>query len=310
MNLQHLKHWLALAETGSFSRAAEKLFITQSALSRSIQALEEELGGPLVDRMGKRNELTPLGQSVLARARRIVHEAAELKQGAALLQQGGLGTLHLGLGSGPAAMLMTPWLVYMARHHPNVQVSVSRGPTELQLQQLRQRSLDALVVDVRRVDPAADLLMGPQYEMAAAMVCRAGHPLLAQYPQGVPFEAVLRFPVAAVPLSQEVSRILVSRYGARADPRQLTTLECEDIVSLLETVGQTDAVYLGILGPAQSALLRGELVTLPVQPALQAGARLGLVTLAGRTELPVMQVFREFVDRILGGAQALAEAGP
>ena len=310
MNLQHLKHWLALAETGSFSRAAEKLFITQSALSRSIQALEEELGGALVDRMGKRNELTPLGQSVLARARRIVHEAAELKQGAALLQQGGLGTLHLGLGSGPAAMLMTPWLVYMARHHPNVQVSVSRGPTELQLQQLRQRSLDALVVDVRRVDPAADLLMGPQYEMAAAMVCRAGHPLLAQYPQGVPFEAVLRFPVAAVPLSQEVSRILVSRYGARADPRQLTTLECEDIVSLLETVGQTDAVYLGILGPAQSALLRGELVTLPVQPALQAGARLGLVTLAGRTELPVMQVFREFVDRILGGAQALAEAGP
>lgn len=260
--------------------------------------------------MGKRNELTPLGQSVLARARRIVHEAAELKQGAALLQQGGLGTLHLGLGSGPAAMLMTPWLVYMARHHPNVQVSVSRGPTELQLQQLRQRSLDALVVDVRRVDPAADLLMGPQYEMAAAMVCRAGHPLLAQYPQGVPFEAVLRFPVAAVPLSQEVSRILVSRYGARADPRQLTTLECEDIVSLLETVGQTDAVYLGILGPAQPALLRGDLVTLPVQPALQAGARLGLVTLAGRTELPVMQVFREFVDRILGGAQALAEAGP
>lgn len=310
MNLQHLKHWLALAETGSFSRAAEKLFITQSALSRSIQALEEELGGALVDRMGKRNELTPLGQSVLARARRIVHEAAELKQGAALLQQGGLGTLHLGLGSGPAAMLMTPWLVYMARHYPNVQVSVSRGPTELQLQQLRQRSLDALVVDVRRVDPAADLLMGPQYEMAAAMVCRAGHPLLAQYPQGVPFEAVLRFPVAAVPLSQEVSRILVSRYGARADPRQLTTLECEDIVSLLETVGQTDAVYLGILGPAQPALLRGDLVTLPVQPALQAGARLGLVTLAGRTELPVMQVFREFVDRILGGAQALAEAGP
>ena len=310
MNLQHLKHWLALAETGSFSRAAEKLFITQSALSRSIQALEEELGGALVDRMGKRNELTPLGQSVLARARRIVHEAAELKQGAALLQQGGLGTLHLGLGSGPAAMLMTPWLVYMARHHPNVQVSVSRGPTELQLQQLRQRSLDALVVDVRRVDPAADLLMGPQYEMAAAMVCRAGHPLLAQYPQGVPFEAVLRFPVAAVPLSQEVSRILVSRYGARADPRQLTTLECEDIVSLLETVGQTDAVYLGILGPAQPALLRGDLVTLPVQPALQAGARLGLVTLAGRTELPVMQVFREFVDRILGGAQALVEAGP
>lgn len=81
MNLKHLAHWLALAETGSFSRAAEKLHITQSALSRSIQVLEEELGGPLVDRIGKKNELTPLGQSVLERARRIVHEAQELRQG-------------------------------------------------------------------------------------------------------------------------------------------------------------------------------------------------------------------------------------
>ena len=65
MNLRHLEHWLALADTGSFSRAAEKLHITQSALSRSIQALEEDLGGPLVDRVGKKNELTPLGRSVL-----------------------------------------------------------------------------------------------------------------------------------------------------------------------------------------------------------------------------------------------------
>ena len=90
MNLKHLAHWLALAETGSFSRAAEKLHITQSALSRSIQVLEEDLGGALVDRVGKKNELTPLGLSVLERARRIVHEAQELQQGAALLQQGGL----------------------------------------------------------------------------------------------------------------------------------------------------------------------------------------------------------------------------
>ena len=92
MNLKHLAHWLALAETGSFSRAAEKLHITQSALSRSIQVLEEDLGGPLVDRVGKKNELTPLGQLVLKRAQRIVHEAKELQQGAALLQQGGLST--------------------------------------------------------------------------------------------------------------------------------------------------------------------------------------------------------------------------
>ena len=295
MNLRHLEHWLALAETGSFSRAAEKLHITQSALSRSIQALEDELGGPLVDRIGKRNELTPLGRSVLARAQRIVHEAAELKQGALVMQQGTLGHLRLGLGSGPGAMLMTPWLVHMARHYPGVQVSVVRGPTELQLQQLRERSLDALVVDVRRVMPASDLIIGPLYDMPAGMVVRRGHPLLARYPEGVPFEAMLEYPVASIPLSAEVARMLVSRYGPQANPNELVSLQCEEIPSLLEAVRQTDAVYLGILGAARDMMVRGELVFLPVLPRLDAGARLGMVTLAGRTELPVMAVFRRFV---------------
>ena len=51
MNIKNLEHLIGLTDTGSFSRAAEKLFITQSALSRSIQNLEEELGGKLFDRI-------------------------------------------------------------------------------------------------------------------------------------------------------------------------------------------------------------------------------------------------------------------
>ena len=83
MNIRHLRHLLAIAETGSFSRAAERAFITQSALSRSIRALEEELGGPLLDRIGKRNELTALGHDVVVRARAIVLGAEELARSAA-----------------------------------------------------------------------------------------------------------------------------------------------------------------------------------------------------------------------------------
>ena len=297
MNLRHLEHWLALADTGSFSRAAEKLHITQSALSRSIQALEEELGGPLVDRVGKKNELTPLGRSVLARARRIVHEAQELQQGAALLQQGGLGTLRVGLGSGPDAMLMTPWLVFMARHHPTVQVTVSRGSTELQLNQLRERQLDALVVDVRRVEAAPDLNVAHVVEMRAGFVCRRGHPLLGRYPQGAPFDALLAYPIASIQLSQEVARLLVDHYGPQANPAQMTTLQSEDIASLLDVVGQTDAIYLGILGAAREAMARGALVELPMRTPFKGQARLGLITLTGRTELPALSVFREFVQQ-------------
>jgi DNA-binding transcriptional LysR family regulator len=299
MNLRHLEHWLALADTGSFSRAAEKLHITQSALSRSIQALEEDLGGPLVDRVGKKNELTPLGRSVLERARRIVQEAQELKQGAALLQQGGLGALRVGLGSGPGAMLMTPWLVYMAKHYPTVQVTVSRGSTELQLTQLRERQLDALVVDVRRVESAPDLKMTQVVEMRAGFVCRQGHPLLARATKGLPFDALLSYPIASIQLSQEVARLLVDHYGPQANPAQMTTLQCEDIASLLDVVDQTDAIYLGIVGAAREGLTQGRLVELPMQIPLKGQARLALITLAGRTELPVMSVFREFVQNHL-----------
>lgn len=299
MNLKHLAHWLALAETGSFSRAAEKLFITQSALSRSIQVLEEELGGPLVDRVGKKNEMTPLGLSVLERARRIVHDAQELKQGAALLQQGGLGSLRVGLGSGPGAMLMTPWLCYMAEHYPTVHVAVSRGSTELQLQQLRSRQLDALVVDVRRVAIALDLNIEHLVEMRAGFVCRKEHPIFSNYPEKIPFEAVLDYPVASTPLSQEVARILVDHYGTRANPDQMTTVQCEEIASLMDVVLGTNAIYLGILGAARHGLSDGSLVELPLTPPFRGGARLALITLAGRTEMPVMAVFREFVTRRL-----------
>lgn len=299
MNLKNLEHWLALAETGSFSRAADKLYITQSALSRSIQVLEEELGGRLVDRVGKKNELTPLGRSVLERARRIVHEAQELKQGASLLQQGGLGSLRVGLGSGPGAMLMTPWLKYMAEHHPSVQVAVSRGSTELQLMQLRERQLDALVVDVRRVAAAPDLNIAHIIEVRAGFVCRQGHPILDHFPEKVPFQALLSYPMASSPLSQEVARIMVDRYGPRANPAQMITLECEEIPSLIDVVQQTDAIYLGILGAARGGLANGKLVELDMDPPFRAGALLALVTLAGRTELPVMAVFRKFVTENL-----------
>ena len=268
-------------------------------MSRSIQVLEDDLGGPLVDRVGKKNELTPLGRSVLERARRIVHEAQELKQGAALLQQGGMGSLRVGLGSGPGAMLMTPWLKYMAEHHPSVQVAVSRGSTELQLMQLRERQLDALVVDVRRVATAPDLNMAHIVELRAGFVCRRGHPILAQFPDQVPFDALLAYPMASTPLSQEVARIMVDHYGPRANPAHMTTLQCEEIPSLIDVVQQTDAIYLGILGAARQGLASGSLVELAMDPPFRAGALLALITLAGRTELPIMSVFREFVTRQL-----------
>ena len=294
MNLRHLEHLLAVAETGSFSRAAEQQHLTQSALSRSIQMLEDELGARLIDRSGKRSELTPLGQAVAVRARRMVFEATELRRSAELLKQGELGAIRLGLGSGPGAMLMTPFLVHMARHHPGVQVSVSPGATELQLMQLRQRTLDALVIDVRRVAPAPDLAIENLTEMPAGFVCRSGHPLL-QAGRPVSFDDMLRYPLASIPLSAEVAHLLVNRFGPRADPQQAVSLRCDDITSLIETVKASDAIYLGILAAARTGIAAGQLAELPTEPPLAIGACFAFVTLAGRTEAPSMGLFRQFV---------------
>jgi len=180
-----------------------------------------------------------------------------------------------------------------------VQVSVSRGPTELQLVQLRERQLDALVVDVRRVAAAPDLNITHVVEMQAGFVCRQGHPILKRHPGQVPFEALLNYPVASTPLSQEVARLLVDHYGPRANPAQLITLQCEEIASLIDVVCQTDAIYIGILGAARQGLTEGSLQALTMDPPFRGSARLALITLAGRTELPVMSVFRSFVKNVL-----------
>ena len=292
MNIKHLEHLLALADTGSFSRAAEKLFLTQSALSRSIQSLEIDLGAKVLDRIGKRNELTPLGQDVVARARHIVREAAELRQSAKLLQDGGRGSISVGLGSGPAALLLVP-LMCAASTRAGMRVAVTQGPVELQILQLRSRQLDAMVVDMRRVIPATDLNIESLAELRAGLVVRAGHQLAAQ--KNVTLADVLRYPVASTPLSDEVARALVDQFGPQANPSEMVTLRCDDVASLVQTAAQTDAVFLGVIATARSGLADGSLVELALQPPLRATARFAYVTLAGRTEAPAMAYFREFV---------------
>ena len=82
MTLVQLKHFLALAGNGSFSKSAQQLFITQPALSRSIKSLEDELGQPLFDRVGRHTELTAFGRHVLGQARDLLEAANNLQHSA------------------------------------------------------------------------------------------------------------------------------------------------------------------------------------------------------------------------------------
>lgn len=279
MTLVQLRHLMALAQAGSFSRAAERLFVTQPALSRSIRALEDELGQPLFDRIGRRSELTPFGRGTLERARDLVHAADDLRDSGRLAGEGHTGSLRIGMGSGPGAMLMTPLLLAMARERPRLHVEIARAATERLVQALRERSLDALVVDARSLRPAPDLDVQAVHEMTGAFLARRGHPLARKRtPMG--FDELIRYPVASTPLSDEVARVLVQRYGPQAHPDACVTLRCDEIPSLIDVARNSDAVVLAIRAAAP------DLVALALRPALAATARFGLVTLRRRTLPP------------------------
>jgi len=298
MTLVQLRHLIELAKLGSFSQTADKLHLTQPALSRSIKSLEDELGQPLFDRIGRKNELTAFGHTILQHAQLLVEGVQELRQTGQRMLQREIGQVRIGLGSGPGALLMTPLLMHMAQEHPQAKIDIARGSTELLLHALRERQLDALVIDIRSLKPATDLHIASVQEVEGAFMCRTGHPLLAH--QQVSIDMVRAYPVASTPLSDEVARILMERFGPAAHPDALVNLRCEEISSLLDVARQSDAVVLAIrsAGP--------DLVALNLTPALEAKARFGWVTIKSRTESPLAarlkQLYQDYFAG-LGGAK-------
>jgi DNA-binding transcriptional LysR family regulator len=298
MNLSQLRHLIALAEHQSFRKAAEALFLTQPALSRSIQALEEELGVKLIDRIGRKNTLTAFGLQVLASARRVVLETKELRRGLDLLKSGELGSISIGYGSGPAAVLETAFFRHVARHHHKVLVKTARGSTDLLIQSLRMEQLDIVVVDRRALSHTDDLDVEPLAPLRGGFLCRAGHPILSAQP--IDLAALQHYANASTPLSPEVGRHLAEALGPEAHPDRLMTMVSQDIHGLLEVVATTDTIFFGILAAAKAQLAAGGLVEIPVQPPVELHGQFALVSLARRTESPAGKLFRAFVRQNFG----------
>lgn len=293
MNLGHLRHLLAVAEYRSFRKAADALFLTQPALSRSIQALEQELGMQLLERNGRQVQLTSVGALVVNSARRVLFEASELQRKVDLMKSADLGDIRIGFGAGPGAVLETAFLKFMVLHHPGVRLQVSRGLLDLLLSALRNTSLDILAVDRRSLIPAEDLLIDFLPPLRGGFACRAGHPLLQESEVGI--DQLRRYPVASSPLSDEIARNLVAELGPSAHPDRLMTIQSTDVHGLLEVVEASDAVFFGIYAGARQYLASGRLCELQVQPHYERAGHFALVSLAERSEAPAVQLFRDFV---------------
>ncbi|WP_315137126.1 LysR family transcriptional regulator [Achromobacter marplatensis] len=300
MNLQQLEHFLVLVETRSFSRAAAKLHLTQPALSRSIHALEEAVGGRLLER-DKGKTLTALGELAIVRARRIRVELAELCRSATLLADYAGGSVRLGLGPTPTAILSLPLLREMMQRYPAIKLLLSGGTPEMQLQELRDGAVDALVVHRNHIpaDPDLHLRFFPRTPLG--FVVRAGHPLASE--SALEFEALRRYAVAASgpAMSDEVMHRLNAYFGPPVHFVEAIQYQSNDIRALVDLVRTSDTVFFGVLQVAQPMIQCGELVHIDMRPALELSSQFVFVTLEGKTLPPALLVLRELCTEYMSG---------
>ena len=175
MELRHLRYFTALAETLSFTRAAERVHVTQSTLSHQIRQLEDEVGQPLFDRIGKKVVTTEAGELFLGFAGRALKEVdvgvAMLKPGAGgLTGQVRIGATHtFNIGLIPECVAQ-----FLARH-PTVQVRVEELPAELIGTKLHAGELDIGIA--YRPNGPTDLWFEPLYNEEMVLVVSDSHPL-------------------------------------------------------------------------------------------------------------------------------------
>lgn len=145
ITFRQLSYFIALAEERHFGRAAERVFVSQPALSTQIKELEERIGAPLIDRSDRSFRLTPVGQEVLASARRITAEM-ERMEAAARWQDGLRGRLKLGLIPTVAPYLLPAALPHIRARDVALELKLREAKTEVLLAEMADGELDAAVI--------------------------------------------------------------------------------------------------------------------------------------------------------------------
>jgi LysR family hydrogen peroxide-inducible transcriptional activator len=146
MELHQLRYFSAVADAGSFSRAAEKCHVSQPSLSQQIQKLESELGGRLFDRLGRSVRLTDLGQAFLPRARSVLHELSSAKDELTERLQSEAGPVVIGAIPTIAPYWLASRLATFSRKFPKVHLTIAEEITPVLLDRLRAGSVDLAVL--------------------------------------------------------------------------------------------------------------------------------------------------------------------
>jgi DNA-binding transcriptional LysR family regulator len=191
LDLRHLRYFVAVAEELHFARAAERLHIEQSPLSRAIKDLEYDLDVQLLKRTTRSTQLTWAGQVFLDQARRVLAMVAHAKATVKSAAQGYRGHLRVAVSDGLAQPHLTTLLARCRDEEPDVQIRLFEMPLAQQVSGLRHDLLDAgfaLASDV-----GADLVAKPVWTDPVAVVVPARHPLVTH--KRIPMAEALKYPL-------------------------------------------------------------------------------------------------------------------
>jgi DNA-binding transcriptional LysR family regulator len=178
VDLRQLEVVRAVADTGSFTAAAQRLHVSQSAVSRQVLLLEEELREPLFLRLGRKVRLTDAGEALLQLARRVLTDIRETATAIADHQTALKGTVRLGGGMTVCLHVFPDLLKEYRRKHPGVEVKLTTGGTPQLIERVRAGALDVALLTLPI--EGADLAQVRVMREELLLVTHPSHPLARQ----------------------------------------------------------------------------------------------------------------------------------
>lgn len=220
MELRHLRYFIAVAEELHFARAAERLHIEQSPLSRAIKDLEYDIGVQLFERTTRTTRLTWAGQVLLNEARRVLSTVEQAKAGVKAAATGYRGTLRIALSDDINPIRLAALLAQCREEEPDVEIRLFEVPLAQQLKGLRDDLYDAGFSQA--VDVGEDIVVQPVWSDPLVIAVPARHPLLAR--KRIPLEELIRYPLV-------LCHPELCGGGYRQIERILRTVDVEPIVA-------------------------------------------------------------------------------
>ncbi len=289
MELRHLRCFVAVAEELHFARAAEKLHIEQSPLSRAIKELEEDLGVQLFVRSTRSTRLTLAGKLFLDNVPRVFAALQQARDSVKTAANGFHGQLRIALSDGITPSRLPALLARCREEDPEIEVRLFEVPLDQQIKGLHDDLYD---VGFSMADEVGDgIVVDPAWEDQLMVAVPARHPVLAY--KRVPLEEVLRYPIVlgdpavCEGHARQVDRILRRQEREPLIAQHVATF---DVMMTLVSAG----LALGLAGAAHIASSRA----LGVVARPLAGRPPMLTTYLLRRDAEPSQMQARFIERL------------